>query len=561
MKNTSSQTELKKQPNKLLVDVHQIPKSKIQVLLFSFQHVLAMFGSNILGPILINSIASANGGPDMVISPQLAFFGSGLGTIIYMICTKFEVPIYLGSSFAYVTSLGLYYATTGYSAFIGIITAGVVYVIVASIISVTKGSAWIKKLLAPIVIGPAIMMIGLSLMGNAIGDAGFTGMTSQFEPAGGDTSSVNMSATWSAIAISVGTLGIVVCCILLSKGIFKIIPILVGLVGGIIIALIVMGFAHLGQNSSWYSAMFNTDKLTNTADWKWYPDVGHMWQMPYSYNPAANQNSLTPNSNAMGTGFHPSALIAIAPLAIVTIAEHIGDHTNIGAITNRDFIGKNPGVHRTLMGDGLATIVSASMGGAANTSYGENTSVVAITKVASVWVIFGAAIIAICISFLAPLTGLIFAIPKPVLGGIEIVLFGMIASNGLRLIISDNIDMSNIRNIVIFSVLMAFGLGGAVLIFSKHPNIALMGNGVAVIVGVILNVILPEEKEIGSNVITALDLTPLDVRNMFIKKKKEHFYTDDVLDHINKEKVKKQKKEVEDVKNPKDTKSSENKDE
>ncbi len=218
------------------------------------------------------------------------------------------------------------------------------------------------------------------------------------------------------------------------------------------------------------------------------------------------------------TPFKIEVYLALVPLAVVTISEHIGDHVNLGHLTGNDFIQGKPGLHRTLLGDGLATIVSACFGGPANTSYGENTSVISITKVASVWVIFGAACTSIAISFIAPISILLNVMPKPVLGGVEIILYTMIGINGLRIMIKEQIDMFDPKNIIIIAILVVCGLGGTVLTFvpkdvlGGNTSIALSGTGVGVIVAIILNALIPSKKGDAKDgkEIPYIDFTPSD---------------------------------------------------
>lgn len=468
----------------MIIGIHQRPKSIFKFLILSLQHVFAMFGSNVLVPILVNSAAG-----EEVIPIQVAFFCSGIGTIIYLCLTGFRVPIYLGSSFAYLGAMTTLWISSGYNVFLSLIAVGVIYIIVALIIHFTKGQSYIKKILSPIIIGPAIMMIGLSLMGNAAKDSFINP-----EYAKG----LDLGSIWALISIAIFTFAIIIFCFVFTKSFLKMIPILIALILGTLFALIVWGIAQGAQNNELANKIFPQANLKNLMDyqnWTWYPNITNMWKMNNVWD------------------FKVETFLAIIPLSIVTMSEHIGDHINIGHITGNDFISKKPGLSRTLMGDGMATIVSASMGGPANTSYGENTSVVAMTKVASVWVIFVAAFMSIGISFLAPISQIISVIPKPVIGGIEIILFSLIAINGLKLLIKYKMDFGKPKNIIIFAIIAVMGLGGVIFDFSS--NVQLSGTGVAIIICVILNLILPDKNKENDKFIESVDLAPQDITKSF----------------------------------------------
>ena len=497
----------------MLIGIHQRPKSIFKFLILSLQHVFAMFGSNVLVPMLVNESAGYE-----VIPIQVAFFCSGIGTIIYLCMTGFKVPIYLGSSFAYLGAMTSLWSTSGYNIFLSLMIVGIIYIVVAGIIHFTKGQAYIKKILSPIIVGPAIMMIGLSLMTNAAKD-------SYLNPA--YANNLDLGSRWALIVISILTFSIIVFCFVFTKKFLKMIPILIALAFGTLFALMVWGIANGTGNSTLSETIFpssNLNKLTDYKNWNWYPDITNMW----AKSPIANND----------WSFKSETLLAIIPLSIITMSEHIGDHINIGNITGNDFISKKPGLSRTLIGDGIATIVSASMGGPANTSYGENTSVIVMTKIASVWVIFTAACMSIAISFIAPISQIIAIIPKPVIGGVEIILFSLIAINGLKLLINYKIDFSKPKNIIIFSLISVMGLGGVVFDFS--PEIALSGTGVAIIISIFLNILLPTQKDDVQEYIQHVDLAPSDITNNL---KNIRHKSKKIFSNIKKKKNKKDKKE------------------
>ncbi|MGL4950334.1 MAG: uracil-xanthine permease family protein [Mycoplasma sp.] len=491
----------KSQSVNLQVGVHQVPKSFSKLLLLAFQHVFAMFGANILVPILVNNAAGQE-----VIPIQVAFLCSGLGTVLYLLITGFKTPIYLGSSFAFLGGMTALYGTTGFNVFASLMIVGFIYVILAMIIYFTKSAKSIKKVLSPVVVGPAIMMIGWSLISNAAKDSLLNpyGAMGSLISNPDSISSPELGNLWSVIAISVSTFAIIVIAMIFLKGIWKMIPLLLGIVGGVIVSVIVWSIAKGTGNDVLANFLYGTDKaavqtLLDPSSWKWYPDITTMWSTNVVWD------------------FKAEAYLAIVPLVIVTLAEHIGDHVNIGHITGEDYISKKPGLYRTLIGDGVATIVSASMGGPANTSYGENTSVISVTRVASVWVIFTAAIISMCFSFIAPISIALSTIPSPVLGGIGILLYSMIAINGLKIMINAKLDMFKAKNIVIVAVMAVTGLGGTMLVFLpsdvlNNTQIALSGTGVGVIIAVLLNWLLPDKEKSDSKekLIESIDFSPTD---------------------------------------------------
>ncbi|MGH2088420.1 uracil-xanthine permease family protein [Aerococcus urinaeequi] len=415
----------------LLLDVEEKPLFA-KGLLLSFQHIFAMFGATVLVPILLGMPVS------------VALFASGIGTLIYQVATKAKVPVYLGSSFAYITAMQIAIQQMGgdvSAAQTGVIISGIVYVLVAIAIHFA-GTNWIDKLLPPIVIGPMIMVIGLGLSSSAVANAGFAD--------DGDVRNIVVAVATFLITALVQTR---------AKGFFKIIPFLVGIIGGYIVAVL-LGIVD----------------FTPVVEAQWF-------ELPDLYLPF--ETSLFESYNLY---FGPETW-AIVPIVLVTISEHIGDHTVLGKIVGRNFL-KDPGLSRTLIGDGVATAVSAFIGGPANTTYGENTGVIGLTRVASVSVIRNAAIIAIILAFLGKFTALISTIPNAVVGGMSILLYGIIASNGLKVMIEEQIDFNQVRNLIIASAMLVIGLGGAVL---DLGYLTFSGTALSAIVGIVLNLILPAE--------------------------------------------------------------------
>lgn len=422
--------------SKMLLDVNDKPPL-LKWLLLSLQHVFAMFGATILVPILVNKAVGSE-----VLSIPVALISSGIGTLIYIVCTKGKSPVYLGSSFAFITPMIVAFVKSGKeSVFTGIMAVGIVYVLVALIIKAI-GKKWINKLLPPIVVGPMIMIIGLSLASTAIEEIG-----------------LNLEKIpWKNIVvalISFLTTGILA---VRGKGFLKVIPFLLGMVAGYI-SSIILGMVNLKE-------VFETSFIA----------------VPNFYIPFVHYK------------LNFSALLTIAPIALVTISEHIGDHKVLSEIIGKDLI-INPGLDNTLLGDGIATFTAGLIGGPANTTYGENTSVVGMTKVASVWVIGLAAIIAIIFGFLGQLTAIISSIPSPVLGGVSILLYGFISVNGLKILIQNKVDFENTKNVIVASSMLVLGLGGAAIsIITKNISVSISGMSLAALVGILLNLFIKERK-------------------------------------------------------------------
>lgn len=419
----------------LLYDVNEKPSKGLWALL-SFQHVFAMFGATVLVPILTG------------LSISVALVGSGVGTLIYIVATKAKVPVYLGSSFAYIAAISIASQEFGpTSAFVGLMVVGFIYVLVAVAIRFA-GKAWLDSILPPLVIGPLIAIIGINLAPVATGQAGLT-------PGSADPFFASLAADPINPIIALVTFVTTVLLATLAKGFFKVVPILGGIIIGYIVAA-VLGVVSFGGviDAPWFAFPDFTFLGTYSLDWR--------------------------------------AVLLFAPISFVTIAEHIGDHKVLGSITKRDFL-QDPGLDRTLLGDGIATFVSAALGGPANTTYGENTGVVAMTRVASVYVTGGAAVIAILLGFVGKFTALVASIPTPVMGGILVLLFGLIAGNGLKVMVEAKVNLASIRNLIIVATMLVLGLGGAA--FAINDAVALTGMSLAAIAGILLNQFLPDSVE------------------------------------------------------------------
>ncbi|MFV9509961.1 uracil permease [Tepidibacillus sp. LV47] len=375
------------------------------------------------------------------LNPSVALLSSGIGTLAYLMITKGKIPAYLGSSFAFIAPIITVSKTEGLgAAMFGALLAGIIYAIVALIIY-KFGSEWIHKLLPPVVIGSVVIVIGLGLATVAVDMA--------------MNVKVNGQTIYSLkhFFIALATLAIAILASTMFRGFLGVIPILLGIIGGYIISL----FAGIVDLTKVYEAPWFAIPTFTTPEFSW------------------------------------KAAIIMVPVALVTITEHIGHLMVTGSIMNRDLV-KDPGLHRSILGDGVATSLAALIGGPPNTTYGENIGVMAITRVYSVYVIAGAALFAMSFAFIGKLGALISTIPTPVMGGVSILLFGIIASAGLRMLVENGIDYSDKRNLVISSVIMVIGVGNAAL-HLKGIHIDIEGMALATIVGVILNLVLPTNKQ------------------------------------------------------------------
>ena len=412
----------------VVLDVDEKP-SPGQWVGLSLQHMFSMFGSTVLVPILVG------------LNPGIALFSSGVGTLIYLLITKHKIPAYMGSSFSFVVPMMALMKSTGYPGIAqGTIAVGCVYLIVALIVS-QIGSAWIDKFLPPIVVGPIVVVIGLSLAGTAAKDATINSVTGHYD--------------LKFFAVAMLTMILTIAFNMYFKGFLGLIPILMGIVFGYLIACLfgIVDFTPV-MRAHWFSL----------------PD----FQVPFvTYHPQ----------------LYWGAILSMAPIAFVTMTEHLGHIMVLNELTERNYF-KDPGLNHTLAGDGTASIIAGFVGGPPVTSYGENIGVLAITRVHSVYVIAGAALFAVFFSFIGKLSALIETIPSPVIGGISFLLFGVIASSGLRVMIENQIDFNAKRNLMISSVILVIGIGNAYLQLGKYQ---FSGLAVAAVLGIILNLILPQK--------------------------------------------------------------------
>lgn len=412
--------------------------------LLGIQHLFAMFGATVLVPLLTG------------LDPAVALVTAGVGTWIFHCCTKFQVPVFLGSSFAFIAPIAAAVSSKGIPyAQGGIIAAGVVYLVFA-LLAYFIGADRIKKLFPPVVTGPVIVVIGIGLAGTAINDA----------LGGVDVSAGFNSAAGLNIAIAAFTLLVVILCSVFAKGFFKLVPILIGIASGYILCLILnafgiytMDFSPI-QNAHWINIPYVTEGFFSLPKFDW------------------------------------GIILSIAPIAIVTFMEHIGDITTNGTVVGKNFFA-DPGLHRTLLGDGLATLVAGFFGGPANTTYSENTGVLATTKNYNPALLRLAAVFAIILGFFGKFGAVLQTIPGPVKGGVEIMLFGMIASIGIRALAEADLDFSHSRNLTIVGLILVCGLGfgaiGGIPLVLGGVTINLSGLFIATVVGVFFNAILPKE--------------------------------------------------------------------
>ena len=399
--------------------------------ILGIQHVLAMFGATVLVPFLTG------------LNPSLALIAAGVGTLIFHFCTKRIVPVFLGSSFAFIGALTLVLKNEGIGAIKGgVIAAGFIYVLMSYLVK-TFGVERVKSFFPPIVTGPIIMLIGLRMSPTALNMAGYA------------NGKFDIKSLIVAFAVIITMVSIT----MMKKSFLRLIPILSAVIVGYIVAtfLGMVDFSVVSQ-AKWIglSAEASSDLFT------------------------------IPKMSLTG-------IIAIAPIALVVFIEHIGDITTNGAVVGKDFF-KDPGIHRTLLGDGLATIAAGLLGGPANTTYGENTGVLAVTKIYDPAILRIAACYAIILAFIGKFGILLQTIPLPVMGGVSVILFGMIASVGVRTVVDARLDFSNSRNLIIASIIFVLGIAVDNIVIWKTVSVS--GLALAAFAGVVLNKILPQDREI-----------------------------------------------------------------
>ena len=452
-----------------------------KTLVFALQQLLAILAATIAVPAAINSSI-----PGAAMSQSAALFGAGVGTIVYLLFTKFRSPVFLGSSFAFIGSMLAAFAggvsmSVGYLGLIfGAAFAGLVYVVIALIVK-KVGVNWINKLMPAVVIGPTVAIIGLSLAGNAIGDLTTGGLKNAL---GG-----SVCNSYVALACGLVTLFTVIACSVYGKKMAKLIPFIIGILAGYAVAAI---FTAIG-----YAAKVDALKVIDFTKFKnmqWYPDFAFVEAFKGNYNFG--------EGGSFGT-YLVTIAVAYAPVAFVVFAEHIADHKNLSTIIEHDLL-TDPGLDKTLLGDGVGSIAGAFFGGCPNTTYGESVGCVAITGNASVATIFATAIMAIAASFVAPFVTFLATIPNCVMGGVCITLYGFIAVSGLKMI--QEVDLGNNKNLFVVSVILIAGIGGLTLNFGK---VTITSVACALILGIITNLLcsIGGKKEEETESVTAEDAT------------------------------------------------------
>ena len=457
---------------KLIYNVQDKPKFG-QMVVFGFQQLLAILAATIAVPSIIG-----NG-----MSQSAALFGAGVGTIVYLLFTKFRSPVFLGSSFAFIGSMfaafgGAVSAQAGYAGIIlGAIFAGLVYVVIAIAVKVA-GVKWIDKLMPAVVIGPTVSIIGLSLAGNAVGDLTLgkvmTEVTTQVIKDGAivdEVSAVSAANPYVALFCGFVTLFTVIICSVYGKKMAKLIPFIIGICAGYVTATI---FTVIGIKTG--NTALQVIDFTVFHDMKWFaiPD--------FTILQAAKGLS------EINGQYIATVAVAYVPVAFVVFAEHIADHKNLSSIIEKDLL-KEPGLHRTLLGDGVGSMAGALFGGCPNTTYGESVGCVAITGNASVVTILTTAVMAIIISFFGPFVTFLASIPNCVMGGVCITLYGFIAVSGLKMI--QGVDLGENKNLFVVAVILICGIGGLVVSFGK---VTLTSVACALILGIITNLLVSKAK-------------------------------------------------------------------
>lgn len=445
---------------KLVYDVHDKPKFG-QLIVFAIQQLLAILAATIAVPTIVG-----NG-----MSQSAALFGAGVGTLVYLLFTKFRSPVFLGSSFAFIGSMLAAFAggVSASAGFLGLIIgaffAGLVYVVIAIIVKLV-GVAWIDRIMPAVVIGPTVAIIGLSLAGNAVSD-----LTKGSVLVDGDS----IASPYVALICGLVTLFVVILCSVKGKKMMKLIPFIIGIAAGYVVATI---FTLIGDYTG-NDALMVID-FSKFANMQWYPDFTFVEALKGNFDFGEGGNIWS----YIGT-----VAVAYIPVAFVVFAEHIADHKNLSTVINKELL-EDPGLHRTLLGDGVGSIVGAIFGGCPNTTYGESVGCVALTGNASVVTILATAIIAILASFFAPFVTLLATIPSCVMGGVCITLYGFIAVSGLKML--QEVDLGQNKNIFTASTILITGIGGLTLTFGK---VTLTSIACALILGILVNLVVKNAKD------------------------------------------------------------------
>lgn len=440
-------------------------------LVFAFQQMIAIMAATLLVPILVSMTG-------LYCDPAAAFFGAGAGSIVYLLFTKFKSPVFLGSSFTFLGALQAA-ATQNYGYWgliIGVGFAGLVYVVIAIVIKFV-GSAWIKKLLPHVIIGPVLAIIGLSLSGTA-----------------GSWMMTNGGSTYNLWYVFVGlfTFVAIVLASVKGKGMAKLIPFIIGIGSGLVLAMIITGFGYI-NDSAFCKGMRIVDFTPIINCFKPLKFTSFFDLPKFSFLQAIKTNGqYTLDGAAIG-----NLALLFVPIAVVELAQHISDHENLSSIVEKDLL-EDPGLDKTLLGDGVGSMVGAFFGGCANTTYGESISCVALSKDASTSTIFLTGIMCMVISFISPFVAIINMLPKCVMGGACIAMYGFISVSGLQML--KDVDLSDNRNLYPVAAILVIGIGGVTLNFGTNnltggPLFQLTSLALAMIVGIVVNAITHSGKD------------------------------------------------------------------
>ncbi len=450
---------------KLIYGVKDKPRFG-QLIVFAIQQLLAIMAATLVVPVIIG-----NG-----MAPEAALLGAGIGTLVYLLFTKFRSPVFLGSSFAFIGSMTAAFAgavstAAGYAGIIiGAIMGGLVYVVIALVVKFA-GVNWLNKLMPAVVIGPTVAIIGLSLAGNAVGD---------LQSGGVKVNGASVANPIVCVLIGLVTLAIVIVCSTYGKKMTRLIPFILGILGGYAVAAV---FTVIG-NAAGIDALKIIDFTKISALWANGVNLETFFTIPdFTFVEAAK------GIKEIDGAYIGTLAAAYVPVAFVVFAEHIADHKNISSIIEHDLL-TDPGLSRTLLGDGVGSMAGAFFGGCPNTTYGESVGCVAITGNASVYTILTAAVLAILISFIAPFVAFVNSIPSCVMGGVCMALYGFIAVSGLKMV--QNVNLNANKNLFVVSTILITGIGGLTLTFGK---VTITSVACALIFGILVNLLVSKAKD------------------------------------------------------------------
>ena len=452
----------------LVYDIHERPQFG-KLIVFAIQQLLAIIAATIAVPAIVGNGMSASA----------ALFGAGVGTIVYQLLTKFRSPVFLGSSFAFIGSMAAAFAgassmSLGYfGLLIGALFGGLVYVVIAVVVKFV-GVKWINKLMPAVVIGPTVALIGLSLASAAVKDV------FSYGPQNDSGAFVMSVSAWASLICALVTLVVVVLCSTYGKKMTKLIPFIIGVLAGYAVALF---FTVIG-----YAAGLDSLKVIDFTPFKNLVADGITFETFISLPDFAFVEAIK-GAKDFEWSYLATVAVAYVPVAFVVFAEHIADHKNLSSIIESDLL-EDPGLHRTLLGDGVGSVAGAFFGGCPNTTYGESVGCIAITRNASVATITTTAIMAILISFVSPFVAFLDSIPGCVMGGVCITLYGFIAVSGLKMI--QKVDLEDHANLFTVSVILITGIGGMSMAIGK---VVITAIACALILGILVNTLLNKLKK------------------------------------------------------------------